>query len=307
MHAKTDSEGTSIDASWPPRSPRRPVYYVQSPSNHDAEKMSYGSSPTASPINHHYYHCSPIHHSRESSTSRFSASLKNPRNLSAWKHVQIGHGGDDDDEDDDGEMDGRDGRKANNIRLYLCLVFLFCVLFAVFSLILWGASRSYQPKIFVKHIVFQNFHYQAGNDQSGVPTDMLSLNSTVMISYRNPATFYAVHVTSTPWELHHFQLRIASGQMMKFTQSRKSHRRVVTIVQGHQVPLYGGIPVLVNSRDQLDSIAVPLNLTLVMRSRAYILGRLVKTKFYERLRCSVTLRGNKLGKPLNLTDSCVYQ
>lgn len=150
MHAKTDSEGTSIDASWPPRSPRRPVYYVQSPSNHDAEKMSYGSSPTASPINHHYYHCSPIHHSRESSTSRFSASLKNPRNLSAWKHVQIGHGGDDDDEDDDGEMDGRDGRKANNIRLYLCLVFLFCVLFAVFSLILWGASRSYQPKIFVK-------------------------------------------------------------------------------------------------------------------------------------------------------------
>lgn len=147
MHAKTDSEGTSIDASWPPRSPRRPVYYVQSPSNHDVEKMSYGSSPTASPT-HHYYHCSPIHHSRESSTSRFSASLKNPRSLSAWKHVQIGHG--DDDDDDDDEMDGRDGRRANNVRLYLCLVFLFFVLFAVFSLILWGASRSYKPKVFVR-------------------------------------------------------------------------------------------------------------------------------------------------------------
>lgn len=148
MHAKTDSEGTSIDASWPPRSPRRPVYYVQSPSNHDVEKMSYGSSPTASPT-HHYYHCSPIHHSRESSTSRFSASLKNPRSLSAWKHVQLGRGDDDDDDDDD-EMDGRDGSKANKIRLYLCLVFLFFVLFTVFSLILWGASRSYRPKILVK-------------------------------------------------------------------------------------------------------------------------------------------------------------
>ena len=95
--------------------------------------------------------------------------------------------------------------------------------------------------------------------------------------------------------------------MKKFTQSRKSQRKVVTIVQGYQVPLYGGIPVLVNTREHPDRIAVPLNLTFVMRSRAYILGRLVKTKFYGRFRCSVMLRGNKLGKPLNLTDSCIYQ
>ncbi|KAK8567923.1 hypothetical protein V6N12_006491 [Hibiscus sabdariffa] len=298
MHAKTDSEGTSIEASWPPRSPRRPVYYVQSPSNHDVEKMSYGSSPTASPT-HHYYHCSPIHHSRESSTSRFSASLKNPRGLSAWKHVQLGRGDGDDDDDDDDEMDGRDGSRADKVRLYLCLVFLFFVLFTVFSLILWGASRSYKPEILVK----------AGNDESGMPTDMISLNSTVQISYRNPATFYAVHVTSTPWELHYFQLKIASGQMKKFTQSRKSQRSVVTIVRGSQVPLYGVIPALVKSREHLNSVAVPLNLTFVMRSRAYILGRLVRTKFYRRVRCSVTLRGNKLGKPHNLTnsDSCTYQ
>ncbi|KAE8698756.1 putative multicopper oxidase [Hibiscus syriacus] len=305
MHAKTDSEGTSVDASWPPRSPRRPVYYVQSPSNHDVEKMSYGSSPTASPT-HHYYHCSPIHHSRESSTSRFSASLKNPGGLSAWKHVQLGRG-DGDDNDDDDEMDGRDGSKADKVRLYLCLVFLFFVLFTVFSLILWGASRSYKPKILVKHIVFESLHYQAGNDESGVPTDMISLNSTVQISYRNPATFYAVHVTSTPWELHYFQLKIASGQMKKFRQSRKSQRKLVTIVGGSQVPLYGVIPALVNSREHLNTVAVPLNLTFVMRSRAYILGRLVKTKFYGRIQCSVTLRGNKIGKPHNLTNSCIYQ
>lgn len=95
-------------------------------------------------------------------------------------------------------------------------------------------------------------------------------------------------------------------QMKKFTQSRKSQRTVETVVQGKQVPLYGGIPVLVNTIEHLDRVAVPLNLTFVMRSRAYILGRLVKSKFYGRFRCSVTLRGNKLGKPLNLTDSCMY-
>ncbi|CAA2976639.1 Late embryogenesis abundant, partial [Olea europaea subsp. europaea] len=69
---------TSIEASTPPRSPRQPLYYVQSPSHsqQDLEKMSYGSSAFGSPT--HHYHCSPIHPSREFSTSRFSACLKNP-------------------------------------------------------------------------------------------------------------------------------------------------------------------------------------------------------------------------------------
>ncbi|GLT96857.1 hypothetical protein SLE2022_144520 [Rubroshorea leprosula] len=301
MHAKTDSEATSLDASWPPRSPRRPVYYVQSPSNHDVEKTSYGSSPTGSPA-HHYSQCSPAHHSRESSTSRFSASVKNPRNLSAWKHVQLRHEREDDDEEVDGHDDGR-----GKVRLYVCLVLMFFLLFMVFCLILYGAGRAYKPEISVENMVFENFYVQAGSDQSGVPTDMLSLNSTVKISFTNPATFFTVHVTATPWELSYFQLKVASGQMNKFTQSRKSKRTLVTVVSGHQVPLYGGIPVLTDAFAHQNSVSVPLNLTFTMRSRAYILGKLVKTKFYRRIRCSVALRGDMLGKPLSLTNSCTYQ
>lgn len=145
MHAKSDSEVTSVDQSWPTRSPRRPLYYVQSPSNHDVEKMSYVSSPLGSP--HHYYHSSPIHHSRESSTSRFSVSLKNPRNLSAWKKLhQSQHSGDDDDDDDDTAVQD----SGRNIRLYFCFFLLFVLLFTAFSFILWGASKSYDPKVLVK-------------------------------------------------------------------------------------------------------------------------------------------------------------
>nr|DAD46642.1 TPA_asm: hypothetical protein HUJ06_016579 [Nelumbo nucifera] len=146
MHAKSDSEVTSIDASTPPRSPRRPLYYVQSPSQHDLEKMSYGSSPLGSP--QHHYHCSPIHHSRESSTSRFSASLKQPRNPAAWKKINQHLDDDDDDENDDGIGDRGSGNLA---RFYVvCFVFSFAVLFTVFSLILWGASKPYKPKISIK-------------------------------------------------------------------------------------------------------------------------------------------------------------
>lgn len=154
MHTKSDSEVTSnsIEQSSPARSPpRRPLYYVQSPSNHDVEKMSFGSSPMASPHHHfHYYLSSPIHHSRESSTSRFSASLKNPRNFSSsWKklHPHPNHDGDLDEDDDD---DDAFNNSSRNVRLYFCFFLLFVLLFTLFSLILWGASKSYKPRIIVK-------------------------------------------------------------------------------------------------------------------------------------------------------------
>ncbi|KAL6963638.1 hypothetical protein U1Q18_034645 [Sarracenia purpurea var. burkii] len=94
--------------------------------------------------------------------------------------------------------------------------------------------------------------------------------------------------------------------MKKFYQSRKSQRVVVTVVLGNQVPLYGGIALLSGSKDHLETVSVPLNLTFVMRSRAYVLGRLVKPKFYQSIACEVTLEGKRIGKHLNLRDSCLY-
>ncbi|KAL1176554.1 hypothetical protein V6Z11_A04G166600 [Gossypium hirsutum] len=245
MHAESDSDGTSIDVSWATKSPsRRPFYYVQSPSNPDVEKISYGSSPMASQTynNYHYHQCSSFNHSRESSTSMFSVSGNIPRTLSGWKHEQIGHGDDDNDEEDD---DGRSN--SNNMRLLyvFCLVLVLLVVFAVVVLIRWDASKRYEPEIFVK--------------------------------------------------------------MEEFTQPRKSERIVKTIVAGHQVPLYGGIPVLVDTRPHLNRISVPLNLTFMVKSRTYILGTMVKTKFYGGFICSFTFKGNKLGESFNLTDSCIYQ
>ncbi|XAR59877.1 hypothetical protein NMG60_11015874 [Bertholletia excelsa] len=307
MHAKSDSEVTSLEASSPPRSPRRPLYYVQSPSQHDVEKMSYGSSPFASPP---HYNCSPIYHSRESSTSRFSAPVRtHPKNPHPWMrlHRRLPNGEEDDEEDDE-ECDG-DGERSGRLtmRFYLlCFVLSFAVLFTIFSLILWAASKRYGPKIFVKGMIFHNFNVQAGMDQTGVSTDMLTLNSTVRIFYRNPASFFGVHVTSTPLELHYYQLKVASGNMEQFYQPRKSQHTIVLVVWGNQVPLYGAIPLLTGTKDHMESVTVPLNLTFRMRSRAYILGRLVKPKFYRSVRCEVTLKGNQLGKYLNLTNSCTY-
>lgn len=70
MHAKTDSEVTSLA----PSSPNRAVYYVQSPSrdSHDGEKTtnSFHSKPILSLMG------SPGRQSRDSSSTRYSGSLK---------------------------------------------------------------------------------------------------------------------------------------------------------------------------------------------------------------------------------------
>lgn len=159
--------------------------------------------------------------------------------------------------------------------------------------------------------MFKDFTVQAGMDGTGVPTDMLSLNSAVRILYKNPGTFFGVHVTSTPMELHYYQLRVASGQMKPFYQRRQTQRNMTTVVKGVQVPLYGAVTALGDARtgDKIvkERVKVDFNLTITVRSRAYILGTLVKSKFHKHIRCAVSLDGSRIGKPLILKDSCTYR
>lgn len=74
----------------------------------------------------------------------------------------------------------------------------------------------------LQNIVFESFNVQAGMDGSGVPTDMLTLNSSVKIFFRNPATFFGVHVTATPLQLHYYDLMLASG-LVSHTPSLNSY------------------------------------------------------------------------------------
>ncbi|RWW70380.1 hypothetical protein BHE74_00021944 [Ensete ventricosum] len=163
MHAKTDSEVTSIALS----SPARPVYYVQSPSrdSHDGEKTatSFHSSPVLSPAHSPpHSHSSVGRHSRESSSSRFSGSLK-PGSRKILPNDGAGRGGrrKSDKEwkecaviEEEGLLDGEEDDKGIPRRCYvLGFVLAFFVLFSFFALILWGASRNQKPHIVMKVLV----------------------------------------------------------------------------------------------------------------------------------------------------------
>lgn len=87
-------------------------------------------------------------------------------------------------------------------------------------------------------------------------------------------------------------------QVKNFYQKRKSQRSVAVTVIADQIPLYGA---------SLGSSAgpVPLKLNFVIRSRANVLGNLVKPKFYKEIDCSVTCDPKKLNVPISL-NNCTY-
>ncbi|XP_008784188.1 uncharacterized protein LOC103703193 [Phoenix dactylifera] len=317
MHAKTDSEVTSIALSSPTRSPRRPVYYVQSPSrdSHDGEKTttSLHSTPVLSPMGSPpHSHSSVGRHSRESSSSRFSGSLKpGSRKVTpndgtrrggrhkSWKECAV--------IEEEGLIEDEEDAKGLPRRCYvLAFILAFFALFSFFALILWGASRNQKPEIAMKSITFENFFIQAGSDASFVPTDMSTLNSTVRMTYRNTGSFFGVHVSSTSLDLSYYQLTLASGTINSFYQRRKSQRNLHVVVTGSKVPLYGGGASLSATPAKTNSQPVPLTLSFRVRSKAYVLGKLVKPKFYTNIQCSVVMDRTKLGKPVSLKKACQY-
>ena len=95
--------------------------------------------------------------------------------------------------------------------------------------------------------------------------------------------------------------------MQEFYESRKNGRVVSVSVSGSQVPLYGGGSSLNSGSSGGGPALVPLDLTFVVRARANVLGKLVKSKFYRHVHCSLHLREKRLGKPvLNLKKACEY-
>nr|TKR86169.1 Amino acid permease 4 [Populus alba] len=146
-------------------------------------------------------HSSVGRHSRESSSSRFSGSLKpgshkiSPNDASTgglkgqkqWKEC---------DAIEEGLLDDEERRKGLPRKCY----------FLAFS------------------VTFEQFRIQAGSDSTGVATDMISVNSTVRMTYRNKGTFFGVHVTSTPMDLSYSEITLVPGSIKKFYQSRKSQR-----------------------------------------------------------------------------------
>ncbi|KAH7565227.1 hypothetical protein ACOSP7_020515 [Xanthoceras sorbifolium] len=301
---KSESDITSLAPSSPSRSPKRPVYYVQSPSrdSHDGDKSSsMQASPMESPS-----HPSFGRHSRNSSASRFSGIFRSSsgrkgtrpkRNDKGWPECNVIL--------EEGKYDELEDKAFTRRFQALIGVLTFVVLFTVFCLIIWGASRPYKAEITVKSLSVHNFYVGEGSDATGVPTKMLTVNASLKISVYNPATIFGIHVSSQAVNLVYSEIVVATGQLKKYYQPRKSHRTVSVNLEGNKVPLYGaGSSLSVNSQTGGE---VPLTLKFGIKSKGEVVGKLVKTTHKKQISCplSIDILSNK---PIKFKkNSCTYE
>lgn len=291
-----------------PRSPKRPVYYVQSPSrdSNDGDKSSTMqatpafNSPMESPS-----HPSYGRHSRASSASRVSGTFRSSsgqkgtrkRNDKGWPECNV--------IEEEGDYGGlyKDKGISRRCQIWIAL-FGFVVIFSIFCLILWGASRPYKARVAVKSLALHNFYFGEGSDTTGVPSKMLTMNCSVKMSVYNPATFFGIHVSSTPINLMYSEIAVATGQLKKYYQPRKSYRNVTVNLQGIKVPLYGAGASLAVSD---NSGGVPMMLMFEVRSRGNVVGKLVRSKHQRHISCSMEINSHN-SKPIKLKmSSCTYK
>ncbi|KAK1362908.1 Late embryogenesis abundant protein [Heracleum sosnowskyi] len=287
LHTKSESDVTSLATSSPSRSsPKRPVYFVQSPSrdSHDGDKSSSMqptpnfNSPMESPS-----HPSYGRHSRNSSSSRFSGIFRSSsgrkggrkRNDKGWPECNvIVEEGDYDDEN-------------RCTRRYQALIALlgFIVLFTVFCLIIWGAARPFKAEVSVKSLAVNNIFVGMGPDFHWRPNK------------------YAHSERSTPVDLIYSDVVVATGQLKKYFQPRKSHRTVLVNLEGLRVPLYGAGSAITETK---SGYQVPLELKFEIRSRGDVVGKLVTTRHRKHISCSLVIDTGK-SKPIKFKrNSCEY-
>ncbi|GJN06527.1 hypothetical protein PR202_ga24260 [Eleusine coracana subsp. coracana] len=309
-HTTSESDVTSLSASSPPRtpkSPKRPAYYVQSPSHDDGDKSStshttpvYNNSPLESPS-----HPSTGRHSRISSATRYSgflrssspASRKRLNNSSAkgWREIDA----------IDEESAGYDELEEEEPK-FCVMAFWFSVLVLVFTmvcLIVWGAARHYKPTVIVKSLTVHNFYVGEGTDRTGVPTKLVTLNCSLHINVHNPSTMFGIHVSSSSSRLMYSEISIADGQFNKFYQPRTSTRVASVVLHGDKTPLYGAGATLDLSN---TGGAVPLTLELAVRTRGYVIGKLVRVSHAKHVKCPVAIQSGS-SKPIRFRQSaCSY-
>ncbi|KAI3777812.1 hypothetical protein L1987_47615 [Smallanthus sonchifolius] len=309
MHTKSESDVTSLAPSSPSRSPKRPVYFVQSPSR-DSQDGDKSSSIQATP-NFRSPMESPSHpsvgrHSRNSSSSRFSGIFRShsgrkvhrKRNDKGWPECNVIV--------EEGKYDEYDDEKRFTRRLQALMALLsFIVLFTILCLIIWGAARPYKAEITVKSLAVNSLFIGEGSDSSGVITKMLTINGSLRLGVHNPATFFGIHVSSTPVNLVYSEIVIATGQLKKYFQQRKSRRTVIVNFEATKVPLYGAGSSLVIS--DTGVFKIPLKLEFEIRSKGEVVGKLVTTKHRRQISCNMTLPSTII-KPIKFKkSSCTYK
>ncbi|CAM6003396.1 unnamed protein product [Sphagnum balticum] len=306
MRASFDSESSLVPS--PPLSPTRhghPVYFVQSPSResttHDVDSFSQSfsratprESPMASPMHKHFKNGS------SGSTSFNMATAPKPGSRRVLPHAGTGGGP----AQKKGynrawapgtilEEEGTETEKKKS--LSRCCIFLIAIAFTIIvffigALVFWLVTMPHKPKITVQGIAFQYFNLQDAVDNGGVPTKAVSLNATVDLQLYNPSGTFGYHIEPSIVNLMYLDLNLGMGQIdLDFLQKQVTTKYQVKLSASTEY-LHGAGPSFVTSYDL--TTGVPLQVIGTLQSRAYVVGKMIKSDLSNSFSCNFNFNAN---------------
>ncbi|GMH13683.1 hypothetical protein Nepgr_015524 [Nepenthes gracilis] len=305
FRVKSDSDIGSI-ASSSQLQPKRLVYYVESPSSRDRHTEEKSLSPQTTPICNSFsplespssYPSSFSRHPLSSQASRVSGALRwwSRRSENFWRQDHVV-----DVDEEGGDFHGN-GEVYSWRRQILIGILGFLLLFGFCCLIIWSDSSPYRAQVSVQRFTVNDFYTAEGSDWTGVPTKLLTVNCSLKLLVHNPATFFGIHVSSTPIGLLYYDLVVAYGQLQKYYQPRNSRRTISVNVEGNKTPLYGAGVVFAVA----DHTEVPLKLEFVVESQGNVVGNLVRTKHHMHISCSLAINSSNTKAVQFMENSCTY-
>ncbi|XP_047331562.1 uncharacterized protein LOC124935154 [Impatiens glandulifera] len=301
-HEQSESETSSIGScSSPNGSMEMPSYYVQIPSSTE----SFCSPPHSSSTSYVGYTGGDGGSSDGSSCSELSSDYS-----SSYQSLMIGRLMRRRDEEwmacnmkeEDELVQGSRKNKCSSIHYLFPVVVGLMFLFIIFCLILWGVSKPIKTHILVKDLKLHSFYMGFGSDHTGVPTSLLSLDTSLKLSIYNPATFFGIHVSAQS-RLLYSGLQIATSNL-RYYQPRKSSNLLCINIGGNKVPLYGAGGILaIADRDG----RIPLRLEIQIQALGKVFGRLVKTHQRWNVSCSLTIKNDNNRRSIKFKqNSCIY-
>ncbi|PIM97802.1 hypothetical protein CDL12_29724 [Handroanthus impetiginosus] len=296
IHTNSESDLTSMS------SPK--AYYVQSPSrdsNDETDKCSStnGRCPSDSPL---YSRPSAASSSSTAACSRVSGNRrrwnKHYCNVVAEEKGTAAY--------IDGDDDYDYGDRGYNSMLckWLAVVVGFGMCFGGICLLVWGTSLPYKAQVNIKSLMVHNLYFGEGSDHTGVPTKLLTVNCSASLAIYNPARFFGIHVSSPSANLIFSEITVATGQMKKYYQPKRSKRTVLVRVMGRGVPLYGAGTALAAA--DASGGGIPLKFEFEVQTRGYLVGKLVQTKHRTRASCPLLINSKRTKQIIFEHDSCQY-
>ncbi|CAK9855308.1 unnamed protein product [Sphagnum jensenii] len=182
--------------------------------------------------------------------------------------------------------------RFTSLVLWLCMTLCsLAFILAVTCLLYWIVCHPHAPSTTLKRVEFRKFHVMQGYDRTGVPTEILSLQSMVHLTFRNPSKHYATLVSpSSSITFSYLPRQLVHVQVARFYQQRDSQSELMVAAEAKYVPLYGAGPSMKEAI--AESRTIELGLTISVTATVRLFAGLMTKEYNQELTCRVSLDPN---------------